>query len=101
MLRPHPVIAMVCAAGLAALQPLALPQRSLAQACPCGCAQPSVGYLRPDGGCQCPCTLLPSPGMTEETLGGPPKPPKAGGGDDVHWQFEDVDADDWPFWGLW
>jgi hypothetical protein len=81
----------------------AVPPRARAQACECGCAQPTVGYLGPDGACRCPCQVLPSPGLTPETLSGPPKPPKAGGGDDVHWQFDSFDDedDDWPFMGLW
>ncbi|MEI7952197.1 MAG: hypothetical protein WCH37_05925 [Synechococcaceae cyanobacterium ELA182] len=95
------LIALALGTALASISLPALPQRALAQACECGCAQPTVGYLGPDGACRCPCQVLPAPGMTPETLSGPPKPPKAGGGDDVHWQFDMDDDDDWPFFGLW
>jgi len=95
------MLAVALGAALATGSAPLLPSRALAQACECGCAQPSVGYLGPDGACRCPCQVLPSPGMTQETLSGPPKPPKAGGGDYIHWQFDTVDDDDWPFWGLW
>lgn len=96
-------IGFVLGAFVVALGLTAVPHRARAQACECGCAQPTVGYLGPDGACRCPCQVLPSPGMTPETLSGPPKPPKAGGGDNVHWQFDSFDDedDDWPFMGLW
>jgi len=95
-------ISVALGAALAGLCLGAMPNRALAQACECGCAQPSVGYLGADGACRCPCQVLPAPGMTQETLSGPPKPPKAGGGNDVRWQFEPFDDDDdWPFMGLW
>ena len=66
---------------------LPLPQPALAQSqsqsqsqtCPCSCAQPSLGLIGPDGLCQCSCASVPIPGISEETLAGPPKPPKAGG----------------------
>lgn len=94
-------ISIALGAALAALSLTARPSPALAQACECGCSQPSVGYLGPDGACRCPCQVLPSPGLTPETLSGPPRPPKAGGGDDVHWQFDMDDDDDWPLFGLW
>ena len=86
-------ISIALGAALAALSLTARPSPALAQAC--------VGYLGPDGACRCPCQVLPSPGLTPETLSGPPRPPKAGGGDDVHWQFDMDDDDDWPLFGLW
>jgi hypothetical protein len=46
--------------------------------------------------------------MTVETLAGPPKPPKAGGGSDsVNWTVEPAFDDGfdggfgWPWWGYW
>ena len=94
-------LTLALGAAVVALGLSAVPNRARAQACECGCAQPSVGYLDPDGACRCPCQVLPSPGMRPETLSGPPKPPKAGGGDNVHWKFDTFDDDDWPFMGLW
>jgi len=94
-------ISVALGAAIATLALTAQPNAALAQACECGCSQPSVGYRNPDGTCHCSCQVLPTPGMTPETLSGPPRPPKAGGGDNVHWQFESYDDDDWPFMGLW
>jgi hypothetical protein len=42
--------------------------------------------------------------MDAETLAGPPKPPKAGGGEDQpQWTFEPLDdaGFGWPWWGGW
>jgi hypothetical protein len=42
--------------------------------------------------------------MDAETLAGPPKPPKAGGGaDQPQWTFEPLDdaGFGWPWWGGW
>ena len=99
----YSAIGLALGAFVVSLGLTAVPPRARARAGECGCAQPTVGYLGPDGACRCPCQVLPSPGLTPETLSGPPKPPKAGGGDDVHWQFDSFDDedDDWPFMGLW
>ena len=79
----------------------------VAQACSCGCSPPAEGYLGPGGQCVCPCTPQ-APAMTVETLAGPPKPPKAGGGSDsVNWTVEPAFDDGfdggfgWPWWGYW
>jgi len=93
---------------------LPLPQPALAQlqnqACPCSCTQPSLGLIGPDGLCQCPCASVPIPGINEETLAGPPKPPKAGGPQPA-WTVEPGFYGDFgdgfddgfggPFWGGW
>ena len=60
-------------------QPAFAQAQSQSQSCPCSCAQPSLGLIGPDGLCQCSCASVPIPGISEETLAGPPKPPKAGG----------------------
>jgi hypothetical protein len=72
------------------------------QACPCSCDQPSVGLIGPDGLCQCPCGVVPIPGINAETLSGPPKPPKAGGPAPT-WTVEPGFEDGFggPFWDGW
>ena len=80
--------------------------QSQAQSCPCSCAQPSLGLIGPDGLCQCSCASVPIPGISEETLAGPPKPPKAGGPEptwNVEPGFDDGFGDGFggPFWGGW
>lgn len=82
----------------APLLPL-LPVR--AQDCGCNCGQPTLGTIGPDGTCQCPCAAEPIPGITPETLSGPPKPPSAGG-PAPEWRVEPFDdgfADPW--FGVW
>jgi hypothetical protein len=91
------------ARGLAlVLVVLTAPAAAWAQACPCDCATPEPGASGADGSCQCPCAPVPIPGITAETLSGPPKPPKAGG-PAPSWQvdpfFDDNLGD--PFWGPW
>lgn len=95
--------------GLAAVllpySPSALAQAPIpaqSQACPCSCAQPSVGLIGPDGLCQCPCDAVPIPGINAETLSGPPKPPKAGGPTPT-WTVEPGFEDGFggPFWDGW
>ena len=85
---------------------LPLSQPALAQSCPCSCAQPSLGLIGPDGLCQCSCASVPIPGISEETLAGPPKPPKAGGPEptwNVEPGFDDGFGDGFggPFGGGW
>jgi len=72
------------------------------QACPCSCDQPSVGLIGSDGLCQCPCGVVPIPGINAETLSGPPKPPKAGGPAPI-WTVEPGFEDGFggPFWDDW
>jgi hypothetical protein len=101
MRSPLPLVP-VMPAVLAAV--LLAPPAALAQACSCGCAQPAVGYLDATGRCQCPCLPQAAPAMDAETLAGPPKPPKAGGGaDQPQWTFEPLDdaGFGWPWWGGW
>ncbi len=115
-MSPHPLPSRIALAscfsllGLAgAWLPLsqpALSEPALAQlqpqACPCSCAQPSLGLIGADGLCQCPCASVPIPGISEETLAGPPKPPKAGG-PTPSWTIEPGFDDGFgdPFWGGW
>ena len=87
-------------------QPAVAQSQSQAQTCPCSCAQPSLGLIGPDGLCQCSCASVPIPGISEETLAGPPKPPKAGGPEptwNVEPGFDDGFGDGFggPFWGGW
>ena len=91
----------VFARGLALLCLLAPPALQ-AQGCPCGCAQPTVGQIGPDGACQCPCEAVPIPGINAETLSGPPKPPMAGGPPPT-WTVEPAFDDGFggPFWDDW
>jgi hypothetical protein len=91
----------VFARGLALLCLLA-PPAVQAQGCPCGCAQPTVGQIGPDGACQCPCEAVPIPGINAETLSGPPKPPMAGGPPPT-WTVEPAFDDGFggPFWDDW
>ena len=84
------------------LLPLGLTPAALAQPCPCSCEQPSQGVIGPDGLCQCPCGVVPIPGINAETLSGPPKPPQAGGPTPT-WTVE-PGYDDYfggPFWDDW
>jgi hypothetical protein len=91
-------------------QPALAQSQAQAQSCPCSCAQPSLGLIGPDGLCQCSCASVPIPGISEETLAGPPKPPKAGGPEPT-WNvepgfdggFDDGFGDGFggPFWGGW
>jgi hypothetical protein len=91
-------------------QPALAQSQTQAQSCPCSCAQPSLGLIGPDGLCQCSCASVPIPGISEETLAGPPKPPKAGGPEPT-WNvepgfdggFDDGFGDGFggPFWGGW
>ena len=84
------------------LLPLWLTPAALAQPCPCSCEQSSQGVIGPDGLCQCPCGLVPIPGINAETLSGPPKPPQAGGPTPT-WTVEPGYDDDFggPFWDDW
>ena len=95
---------MVCLLPL--LQPALAQSQAQSQSCSCSCAQPSLGLIGPDGLCQCPCASVPIPGISEETLAGPPKPPKAGGPEptwNVEPGFDDGFGDGFggPFWGGW
>ena len=115
-MSPNPLLsrpAVVGGIGLLGLAAVLLPcsQPAHAQApipaqsqaaCPCSCAQPSVGLIGPDGLCQCPCGAVPIPGINAETLSGPPKPPKAGGPMPT-WTVEPAFDDGFggPFWADW
>ena len=72
-----------------------------AQECGCNCGQPSLGTIGPDGTCQCPCAVESIPGITPESLSGPPKAPKAGG-PAPEWQVEPFDDGfGSPWFGVW
>jgi hypothetical protein len=71
-----------------------------AQECGCNCGEPSLGSIGPDGSCQCPCGPAPIPGITPESLSGPPKPPKAGG-PAPEWKVEPFDDVGPPLFGVW
>ena len=71
-----------------------------AQECGCNCGQPTLGTIGPDGTCQCPCEPLPIPGITPETLSGPPRPPKSGG-PAPEWKVEPFDDFGPPLFGVW
>ena len=90
------------APGLTHFSPPAIAQASLAQFCQCGCAQPTLGQIGPDGACQCPCQAVPIPGINVQTLSGPPKPPKAGGPLPT-WTVEPAFDEGFggPFWDDW
>ena len=97
---PRVVLALALLSPLAAaLLPVLSPV--LAQECGCNCGQPTVGTIAADGSCACPCDPLPIPGITPESLSGPPRLPKAGG-PAPEWTVEPFDDDFGPPWfGVW
>lgn len=80
--------------------PWAAPSPVGAQECGCNCGEPTVGSIGSDGTCQCPCASEPIPGITPESLSGPPRPPQAGG-PAPEWKVEPFDDFGPPLFGIW